>query len=105
MTREIEAIVAADRAAQRSVRALSGRLDAVAREEAERLARERAAADAEEHARLDADVATLQRDGAARLASAAAARAAERARRRDLAAGEVDRAVAAYVAVVKGGAR
>ena len=102
MTSEVEAIVKADRAAQRELDAVGVRLAARAREEADRQARERAAAETAARERMDAEAAALKREGDARLAAARAARLAHRNERRMRAAASFEPAVAAYLAIVNG---
>jgi len=99
---DIASIVAADRAAQRELDALSVRLASAARASIDQEARERAAAEAAARSQLDAEAAALRREGDARLTAARASRAAERDRRRECAAAVVEQAVSAYVAIVRG---
>ena len=102
MTPEIDAIVAADRAAQREIEAVTARLDERVRLERERLDHERAAERAAAEARVEAEAAALERDSRARTERRRADRVAARDARRTRGAAAIPAAVAAYVAIVGG---
>src|SRR5690242_13999018 len=67
VTPDIDAIVAADRAAQREIEAVKARLDERVRLERERLDRQRAASQVAAAARVEAEAAVLERESRARL--------------------------------------
>jgi hypothetical protein len=102
---EIEAIVVADRAAQREIDAVKSRLADRLRSERERLDEARAARRSADQARIEAEALALERDGRERADARRKARAAVRDTRRARAAAALPAAIAAYLAVVGGGGR
>ena len=100
---DLDAIVAADAAARGEVEAATQRLagrEAAARE---RLMRSREASAAAARAQLDAEVERVQAEGRAAIDARRAARQARRDRQREQARPMTAAAVAAYVAIVRGG--
>jgi hypothetical protein len=102
VTPDIEAIVTADRAAQREIESVQARVDERVRLERQRLERDRDAEKAAADARVDAEAAALERESLARTERRRVDRVALRDARRARAADAMPAAVSAYVAIVSG---
>jgi hypothetical protein len=100
VTPDIDAIVTADRAAQREIESVRARLDERVRLERERLERDRAAEKAAADARVEAEAAAVERESLTGTERRRADRVAARAARRARAADAVPAAVSTYVAIV-----
>lgn len=100
MTPEIEAIVAADRAARREIDAVAAQLAARVRAERERLQEARLAQLSAVQACIEQDASALEREARLRVEARRLARAAAREARRERAASAREAAIAAYVAIL-----